>query len=109
MYRNMSNVKAWLHEWLAKQKKNPSFDIRPGTGMYLFLSIHYTLPFVESDQSETVKFYINLKYTSIGRQRGFTCQLRVTDIPYIGIGTSSSKKDAQANAAYDFCQFLLRE
>ena len=47
-----------------------------------------------------------------GGSRGsarFKCEVRVTGIPYFGVGNSGSKKDAQANAAYDFCQYLIRE
>lgn len=43
-----------------------------------------------------------------GRTR-FKCELRVTGIPYIGVGNSTSKKDASSNAAYDFCQYLIRQ
>lgn len=43
-----------------------------------------------------------------GRAR-FKCEVRVTGIPYIGVGNSGSKKDSQANAAFDFCQYLIRE
>merc|ERR1711881_749350 len=42
-----------------------------------------------------------------GRAR-FKCEVRVTGIPYIGVGNSGNKKDAQSNATYDFCQFLIR-
>ena len=28
---------------------------------------------------------------------------------YVGCGNSTSKKDAQTNAAKDFCQYLVRE
>nr|KAG5703072.1 hypothetical protein BaRGS_016233 [Batillaria attramentaria]KAG5706592.1 hypothetical protein BaRGS_005662 [Batillaria attramentaria] len=41
------------------------------------------------------------------RQR-FKCELRVDGLDYVGIGNSTSKKDAQANAARDFVQFLVR-
>jgi hypothetical protein len=27
---------------------------------------------------------------------------------YVGVGNSTNKKDAQGNAALDFCQFLVR-
>ncbi|CAK5111499.1 unnamed protein product [Meloidogyne enterolobii] len=52
------------------------------------------------------------KYTfsqgSKGRQR-FLCQVMVDGISYVGFGNSTSKKDAQSNAARDFGQFLVRE
>lgn len=41
------------------------------------------------------------------RQR-FKCELRVEGLDYVGVGNSTSKKDAQANAARDFVQFLVR-
>ncbi|CAH1795075.1 unnamed protein product [Owenia fusiformis] len=39
----------------------------------------------------------------------FKCELRVDTYNYVGIGNSTSKKDAQTNAAQDFCSFLVRE
>ena len=36
-------------------------------------------------------------------------QLRVDGYSYVGAGVSTSKKDAQANAARDFIQFLVRQ
>ena len=41
------------------------------------------------------------------RQR-FKCELRVDTIEYVGIGNSTSKKDAQANAARDMVNYLVR-
>uniref|UniRef100_H2YB32 RNA helicase n=1 Tax=Ciona savignyi TaxID=51511 RepID=H2YB32_CIOSA len=38
----------------------------------------------------------------------FMCEVRVDGIPYVGIGNSTNKKDAQANAAYDFANYLVR-
>ena len=29
--------------------------------------------------------------------------------PYAGMGNSTNKKDAQSNAARDFCQYLVRQ
>lgn len=39
----------------------------------------------------------------------FKCELRVPFYPYIGLGSSGSKKDAMSNAARDFAYWLLRE
>ena len=36
-------------------------------------------------------------------------QLRVEGFPYVGIGNSLKKKDAQTNAARDFARYLVRE
>lgn len=41
------------------------------------------------------------------RQR-FKCECKADGFNYIGIGNSTNKKDAQSNAALDFCQFLVR-
>ncbi|ODM98670.1 Dosage compensation regulator [Orchesella cincta] len=38
----------------------------------------------------------------------FICELNVESYPYVGCGNSTSKKDAQTNAAKDFLQFLIR-
>ncbi|CAG5083323.1 Oidioi.mRNA.OKI2018_I69.PAR.g10347.t1.cds [Oikopleura dioica] len=39
----------------------------------------------------------------------FKCELRASSFGYIGVGNAGSKKDSQAHAAFDFCQYLLRE
>ena len=74
------NIRAWLNEWLHKQASTPN------AGM------HH-----------------DIRPIGRGHPNRFKCELRVTGIPYIGVGTSTSKKDAQSNAAFDFCQYLLRE
>ncbi|XP_076801583.1 ATP-dependent RNA helicase A-like isoform X1 [Clavelina lepadiformis] len=38
----------------------------------------------------------------------FMCEVRVDGIPYVGIGNSTNKKDAQTNAAFDFANYLVR-
>ena len=42
------------------------------------------------------------------KQARFKCELRVEGYNYVAIGNSTNKKDAQGNAALDFCQFLVR-
>ena len=42
------------------------------------------------------------------RQR-FLCELRVPGFEYVAVGNSTSKKDAQTNAARDFVAFLVRQ
>ncbi|CAF1449446.1 unnamed protein product [Adineta ricciae] len=39
----------------------------------------------------------------------FKCELTVLTYPYTAVGNSTNKKDAQTNAAIDFCQYLVRE
>ncbi|XP_058120720.1 dosage compensation regulator [Anopheles ziemanni] len=41
------------------------------------------------------------------RQR-FLCEVRVPDIPYVGVGNSTNKKDAEKNASRDFVNYLVR-
>ncbi|CAG7838037.1 unnamed protein product [Allacma fusca] len=38
----------------------------------------------------------------------FLCELNVEGHPYIAVGNSTNKKDAQTNAAKDFLQYLIR-
>ncbi|KAG9343499.1 hypothetical protein JZ751_013665, partial [Albula glossodonta] len=38
----------------------------------------------------------------------FTCEVRVDGFSYTGMGNSTNKKDAQANAARDFVNYLVR-
>ncbi len=42
-----------------------------------------------------------------GRVR-FKCELRIAGHHYVGLGNSTSKKDAMSNAARDFCAYLSR-
>lgn len=44
-----------------------------------------------------------------GSRQRFRCELTVEGLPYVGLGNSTNKKDAQANAARDFGNFLVRE
>ena len=59
--------------------------------------------------------WINLGYFKIlidNFTQSFFClfiQVRVDGFDYVGCGNSTSKKDAQTNAAKDFCQYLVRE
>ena len=39
----------------------------------------------------------------------YPLQLNVEGFPYAGMGNSTNKKDAQSNAARDFCQYLVRQ
>ncbi|KAL3871841.1 hypothetical protein ACJMK2_039813 [Sinanodonta woodiana] len=39
----------------------------------------------------------------------FKCEVRVDGFNYLGVGNSTNKKDAQANAARDFVQYLVRQ
>ncbi len=52
----------------------------------------------------------NYDFTPINTKHGqrFKCEVRIGSLSYIGIGNSTNKKDAQSNAALDFCQFLVR-
>ena len=42
------------------------------------------------------------------KQMRYISELRVDGFAYVAIGNSTNKKDAQANAARDFCQYLVR-
>ena len=39
----------------------------------------------------------------------FLCEVRVPSYSYVGVGNSTTKKEAQFNAAKDFIQFLVRQ
>lgn len=38
-----------------------------------------------------------------------TLKVRVDVFPYVGVGNSTNKKDAQTNSARDFIQYLVRQ
>lgn len=54
-----------------------------------------------------INFYFQYAKGPKHRQR-FLCELRVSDLPYVGAGNSTNKKDAERNAARDFLNFLVR-
>lgn len=41
------------------------------------------------------------------RQR-FLCEVRIDGLPYVAVGNSTNKKDAERNASRDFVNFLVR-
>ncbi|CAL8111451.1 unnamed protein product [Orchesella dallaii] len=50
----------------------------------------------------------NIRAAGMKQKQRFICELNVESYPYVGCGNSTSKKDAQTNAAKDFLQFLIR-
>lgn len=50
----------------------------------------------------------NTRATGPKHRQRFLCEVRVTGQPYVGAGNSTSKKDAEKNAARDFVNFLVR-
>lgn len=47
----------------------------------------------------------------LGRKQAprFLCEVRVPSYTYVGVGNSTTKKEAQFNAARDFVQYLVRQ
>uniref|UniRef100_H2YB31 RNA helicase n=1 Tax=Ciona savignyi TaxID=51511 RepID=H2YB31_CIOSA len=86
---NMAEIKSFLYAWLGKQKMTPLYDIQPSGSK--------ARPKFMCEVSQFTNF---LQY--------YKLQVRVDGIPYVGIGNSTNKKDAQANAAYDFANYLVR-
>jgi len=39
----------------------------------------------------------------------YVCEVVVSDYSYVGKGSASNKKDAQTRAAWDFCDYLVKE
>lgn len=54
-------------------------------------------------QIENLIFFLGPKH----RQR-FLCEVRIDGFTYVGAGNSTTKKEAQMNAARDFINFLVR-
>ncbi|VDD74867.1 unnamed protein product [Mesocestoides corti] len=57
---------------------------------------------------KTPEYTFQQRSAGRGRLR-FICELRVDGFPYVGVGNSANKKDAQTNAARDFVNYLVRE
>lgn len=58
-------------------------------------------------QKKTPNYDVTQVNSKVGKTR-FKCEVRAEGYAYTGVGNSTSKKDAQSNAALDFCQFLVR-
>ena len=89
---NFGDIKSFLYAWLGKQNKLPNYEIsQQGTKQRIRFKCE-------------VCFYFNqLSFHQL------TIQLTVLTYPYTAVGNSTNKKDAQTNAAIDFCQYLVRE
>lgn len=97
-----TDIKSFFHEWCAKSRNEPTYESRPTGKSFVF----YRLVWLE----EWRRFFTDRIWLHIGpkhRQR-FLCELRVSDLPYVGAGNSTNKKDAERNAARDFVNFLVR-
>ncbi|TGZ59712.1 hypothetical protein CRM22_008906 [Opisthorchis felineus] len=64
--------------------------------------------YLQSTRRIAPEYTITQKPAGRGRLR-FICELRAESFDYIGLGNSTSKKDAQTNAARDFANYLVRE
>uniref|UniRef100_A0A1B0B7Z0 RNA helicase n=1 Tax=Glossina palpalis gambiensis TaxID=67801 RepID=A0A1B0B7Z0_9MUSC len=71
----MADIKSFFHEWCAKKKVEPKFEVRP---------------------------------TGPKHRQRFLCEVRVSGYPYVAVGNSTNKKDAERNASRDFVNFLVR-
>lgn len=61
---------------------------------------------LSKSQNKTPNYEVN-SISCKGKPR-FKCELRVLGHSYVGVGISTNKKNAQTNAAFDFCQYLAR-
>ena len=89
----MTDIKSFLHEWCTRNRKEPTFESR-STG-----NLVWNLWFAPSK----LLFLLGPKH----RPR-FLCELHVDGISYVGAGNSTTKKQAEKNAARDFIRFLIR-
>lgn len=62
---------------------------------------------LSKNQNKTPNYEVNTMNSKGGRSR-FKCELRVLGHGYVGVGISTNKKNAQTNAAHDFCQYMAR-
>lgn len=94
------NLKQFFHQWCDKHSITPQFDVRT-VGKLSYLLEKSTL---------YLFFFLNC-LCLVGRKQAprFLCEVRVPGYPYIGVGNSTTKKEAQFNAAKDFIQFLVRQ
>jgi len=49
-----------------------------------------------------------LRFAGPKHRQRFLCELRIPGFDYVGAGNSTSKKDAQGNAAKDYVNYLVR-
>ncbi|EDW36419.1 GL17788 [Drosophila persimilis] len=51
---------------------------------------------------------LEVRQTGPKNRQRFLCEVRVEQTPYIGVGNSTNKKDAEKNACRDFVNYLVR-
>lgn len=92
----MSDIKSFFNEWCAKSRKEASYESRPtGNCDSVFLWKSFCAHF----------FFHNL---GPKHRLRFLCEVRIPGLAYVGAGNSTTKKDAEKNAARDFVNFLVR-
>lgn len=60
-------------------------------------------------QKQKVDPVFEVRPTGPKHRQRFLCEVRVEGYNYVGAGNSTTKKDAQSNAAKDFVSFLVRQ
>lgn len=104
----MADIKNFLYAWCGKKKLTPNYDIRAAGNknrQKFVCEVRIRL----RPLKVTCKLYIT--YFVI---KGVCCfepclfKVRIEGYNYIGMGNSTNKKDAQANAARDFVNYLVR-
>jgi len=87
------DIKDFLYAWLGKQNKAPSYEIS------------------QQGTKQRIRFKCEVRFNCLTLLKFcliyFFLQLSVPSFSYTAIGNSTNKKDAQTNAAIDFCQYLV--
>ena len=92
---NFGDIKGFLYAWLGKQNKLPSYEVS------------------QIGSKQRIRFKCDVRFivcfSILHRSQWISLKLTVPSYPYSAVGNSTNKKDAQTNAAIDFCQYLVRE
>nr|CAB3267939.1 ZF(C2H2)-54 zinc finger protein [Phallusia mammillata] len=99
---NVKNLPYWKQKRIqAQQNRDPNKPIIASevkAYLYAWLGKERTRP----------EYNITAHGTSPYRH-SYVCEVIVPGFPYVGKGTAGNKKDSQTRAAWDFCDYLVRE
>lgn len=87
------DIKSFLFSYCTKNHTEPKFEVRP-TGKVELQTIE--------------KLWCSIDFVGPKHRQRFLCEVRVDGSPYVAVGNSTNKKDAEKNASRDYVNYLIR-
>ncbi|KAH8394703.1 hypothetical protein KR222_002076, partial [Zaprionus bogoriensis] len=96
------DIKSFLFSYCAKNHTEPRFEVRP-TGKRAKASSASS-----SCSSCAYNIFRIIDFLGPKHRQRFLCEIRVDGSPYVAVGNSTVKKDAEKNASRDYVNYLIR-